>query len=98
MPLVPPALLALLVDAVGAGFPAAIPVAAGRLQPLCGAFAPSALAGLAAAAPDAPLTRTLQGLGAVEVGAGEHEARLINVNTPADLARAESALAGDGGG
>jgi molybdopterin-guanine dinucleotide biosynthesis protein A len=53
MPLVPAALLARLVDAVGAGFPAAIPHAGGRLQPLCGAFTPEAFAPLAAA-PDAP--------------------------------------------
>ena len=99
MPLVPAALLARLVDAVGAGFPAAIPHADGRLQPLCGAFTPEAFAPLAAAPGDAPLTRTLEALGAVVVGAAEGEqALLVNVNTPADLARAESLLAPEGCG
>ncbi len=99
MPLVPPALLARLLDAVGAGFPAAIPHAGGRLQPLCGAFTPEAFAPLAAAAEDAPLTRTLEGLGAVVVGAGEGEdALLVNVNTPADLVHAETLLTAGGGG
>ncbi len=99
MPLVPPALLARLLDAVGAGFPAAIPHAQGRLQPLCGAFTPAAFAPLAAAPADAPLTRTLEALGAVVVGAGEQEdALLVNVNTPADLARAETLLTADPGG
>jgi len=99
MPLVPAALLARLVDAVGAGFPAAIPHAGGRLQPLCGAFTPAAFAPLAAAGDDAPLTRTLEQLGAVVVGAGEGEdALLVNVNTPADLERAETLLTGRAGG
>ena len=92
MPLVPPGLLAQLLDAVGTGFPAAIAHAGGRLHPLCGAYTPAAFAGLAAAAPDAPLIRTLQALGAVEVGTDDEEGLLVNVNTPADLARAESAL------
>ena len=94
MPLVPPALLALLLDAVSAGVPAAIPRAGGRLHPLCGAFTPGALAGLAAADPDEPLTRTLEALGSVVVGAGEHAASMVNVNTPSDLARAEVLLGG----
>ena len=94
MPLVPPLLLAQLLDAVGAGFPAAIPRADGRLHPLCGAFGADAFAGLAAAGPDAPLTRTLEELGAVVVGAGDDEQLLVNVNTPDDLARAEQLLAG----
>lgn len=99
MPLVPAALLARLVDAVGAGFPAAIPHAEGRLQPLCGAFTPAAFAPLAAAPEDAPLTRTLEALGAVVVGAAEaEEPLLVNVNTPTDLARAESLLAARRGG
>jgi CTP:molybdopterin cytidylyltransferase MocA len=47
----------------------------------------------------APLTRTLEALGAVVVGAGEGEdALLVNVNTPADLARAETLLSAGGGG
>jgi molybdopterin-guanine dinucleotide biosynthesis protein A len=63
------------------------------------AFTPEAFAPLAAAADDAPLTRTLEALGAVVVGRGEGEdALLVNVNTPADLARAETLLSAGGGG
>ena len=95
MPLVPPELLELLLDAVSAGFPVAIPHTEGRMHPLCGAFAPEAFAPMAAAPADEPLTRTLDALGAVVVGAAEHAARLVNVNTPDDLARAERLVAGE---
>jgi molybdopterin-guanine dinucleotide biosynthesis protein A len=93
MPLVPPALLAQLLEAVADGSPAAIPRAGGRLHPLCGAFTPEAIAGLAAAGADEPLVRTLESLGAAIVGACDHESLLVNVNTPGDLRRAAALLA-----
>jgi molybdopterin-guanine dinucleotide biosynthesis protein A len=92
MPLVPAALLEVLLDVVEDGAPAAIPRAEGRVHPLCGAYAAEALAHLEAADRDEPLTRTLDDLGAVVLHADAAADRMLNVNTRADLAIAEVLL------
>jgi molybdopterin-guanine dinucleotide biosynthesis protein A len=93
MPLVPPALLEVLLDVVEDGAPAAMPRTEGRVHPLCAAYAPEALRGLEAADPDEPLTLTLERLGAVVLDADAAADRMLNVNTRADLAVAEILLA-----
>ena len=92
MPLVPPGLLAVLLDVVAEGAAGAVPRTEGRLHPLCAAYAPSALAVLEAAPADEPLTRTLDRLGVVVLGADAAVDRMLNVNTRADLAVAELLL------
>jgi molybdopterin-guanine dinucleotide biosynthesis protein A len=92
MPLVPPALLEVLLDVVEDGAPAAIPRTEGRIHPLCAAYAPSALRELEAAEHDEPLTRTLESLGAAILDADAAADRMLNVNTRADLAVAEALL------
>ncbi len=89
MPLVPPALLEVLLDVVQDGAPAAIPRTEGRVHPLCAAYAPSTLRDLEAAEHDEPLTVTLDRLGAVILAADAAADRMLNVNTRADLAVAE---------
>ena len=91
MPLVPSALLEVLIELI-AGAPAAVPRAYGRLHPLCAAFAPAALGDFEAAPEDEPLTRTLERMAAHVLDADAVGERLLNVNTPADLARAEALL------
>ena len=69
---------------------AAVAVAGGVLQPVLAAYAPAALEGLRAAAPDASLTRTVRALEPVLV---EVEPRVAtSVDTEEDLARAELEL------
>ncbi len=92
MPLVPPALLEVLLDVVEDGAPAAMPRTEGRVHPLCAAYAAEALGALEAADPDEPLTLTLDRLGAVVLGADAAADRMLNVNTRADLAVAEVLL------
>ncbi|HEX2084827.1 MAG TPA: molybdenum cofactor guanylyltransferase [Solirubrobacteraceae bacterium] len=92
MPLVPPALLEVLLDVVEDGAPAAIPRTEGRLHPLCAAYAPGVLRDLEAAGPDEPLTLTLDRLGATVLDADAAADRMLNVNTRADLAVAELLL------
>ena len=89
MPLVPPALLEVLLDVVEDGAPAAMPRSEGRVHPLCAAYAPEALSDLEAADRDEPLTLTLDRLGAVVLEADAAADRMLNVNTRADLAIAE---------
>jgi molybdopterin-guanine dinucleotide biosynthesis protein A len=96
MPLVPPALLEVLLEVVDDGAPAAMPRSEGRVHPLCAAYAPSALADLEAAEHDEPLTLTLERLGAVVLNADAAADRMLNVNTPTDLVIAELLL-GRGG-
>jgi molybdopterin-guanine dinucleotide biosynthesis protein A len=69
---------------------AAVASAAGVLQPTFGVYAPAALPVLRAAAPDAPLTRTVEALGPVRVALPA--ALVRSVNTPEDLAEAELLL------
>ena len=92
MPLVPPALLEVLLDVVEDGAPAAMPRSEGRVHPLCAAYAAEALRDLEAAEHDEPLTLTLDRLGAVVLEAGAAAGRMLNVNTRADLAVAEVLL------
>ncbi|HEX8120778.1 MAG TPA: molybdenum cofactor guanylyltransferase [Solirubrobacteraceae bacterium] len=92
MPLVPPALLDVLLDVVADGAAAAIPRTEGRVHPLCAAYAPSVLHDLESAAPDEALTVTLDRLGAVVLDADAAADRMLNVNTRADLAVAEILL------
>jgi molybdopterin-guanine dinucleotide biosynthesis protein A len=80
-----------LVAAAGAGMAtAAVASAAGVLQPTFGVYAPAALPVLRAAAPDAPLTRTVEALDPVRVALPA--ALVRSVNTPEDLAEAELLL------
>ena len=71
--------------------PATVADAGGRLQPLLAVYWPEALPHLRAAATDAPLTRTVEGLdpGIVELPAGVAR----SVDTPEALAAAEDVLA-----
>ena len=92
MPLVPPALLEVLLDVVEDGAPAAMPRSEGRVHPLCAAYAPAALAVLEAADAGEPLTLTLDRLGAAVLAADAAADRMLNVNTRSDLAVAEILL------
>ena len=92
MPLVPPALLEVLLDVVADGAPAAMPRTEGRVHPLCAAYAAEALPELEAADHDEPLTLTLDRLGAVVLAADAAADRMLNVNTRADLGVAEILL------
>lgn len=70
--------------------PVVVAMADGVLQPTFGLYAPAALEQLRAAAPDAPLTRTVEALGPVHVALPA--ALVRSVNTPDDLAEAEELL------
>lgn len=96
-PFVPPPLIAAL--ALGDG-PATVVATAARLHPLIGAYGPAALPELERAlADEAPLTKAVERLGpelltGAELAAfGDPEVIGFNVNSPADLARAEEILA-----
>jgi hypothetical protein len=67
-----------------------VAVADGVLQPTFGLYAPAALDVLRAAPADAPLTRTVEGLGPAHVALPP--ALVRSVNTPDDLAEAERLL------
>ena len=79
-----------LLQAAGSA-PAVVATAGGILQPTFGLYAPAALAWFAEAAPDAPLTRTVEGLDPARVALPP--ALVRSVNTPEDLAEAEELLA-----
>ena len=64
--------------------PTSVTRADGRLQPLCALYDPTALRALAAAAPDEPLTRTIERLQPTVLDVPA--AWLRNVNRPEDLA------------
>jgi molybdenum cofactor guanylyltransferase len=82
----------LLAAAAGsAGAPAAVAVAGGRLEPILGVYAPSALGDLRDAPRDSPLTETVEALDPVRVALPP--ALVRSVNTPEELAAAEAALA-----
>lgn len=82
----------LLTAAGSGGSPAAVAVAGGVLQPVFGVYAPAALEALRAAGSDASLTATVEGLGPARVALPP--ALVRSVNTPDELAQAESELAG----
>jgi molybdopterin-guanine dinucleotide biosynthesis protein A len=65
-----------------------IAVADGVLQPVLGLYAPDVLAALTAAEPNAPLTRTVEGLGPELVPLPSQQVR--SIDTPEDLASAEA--------
>jgi molybdenum cofactor guanylyltransferase len=79
-----------LLGAAGAS-PVVAATAAGVLQPTFALYAPAALEALRAAAPDAPLTRTVEALDPIRVALPP--ALVRSVNTPGDLAEAEAQLA-----
>jgi molybdopterin-guanine dinucleotide biosynthesis protein A len=72
------------VCAAGEG-PLIVPRAAGRLQPLCALYDPVLLPELVNAPPDAPLTRTVEGLSPHVLERPSEP--YANVNTPEDLSR-----------
>jgi molybdopterin-guanine dinucleotide biosynthesis protein A len=80
-----------LLGAAGAS-PAVVATAAGVLQPTLGLYAPAALPALLEAPADAPLTRAVEALHPVRVALPP--ALVRSVNTPADLAEADTLLAG----
>jgi molybdopterin-guanine dinucleotide biosynthesis protein A len=90
MPFVSAEVLTRIAAQLRPGVKAAVAVCEGRLEPLLGAYAPEALDGLRAAAPAAPLRRTVESLAPalVEVAAEV----VVNVNTPEDLHEAERRL------
>ncbi len=93
MPFLTPEALNTLV-AAGGSAAAAVAVAGGVLQPVLGLYAPQALDTLRRAEPDAPLSRTVEGLDPVRVALPPPLVR--SVNTPEELASAEEELrAGD---
>lgn len=99
-PFVPPPLLATLARG---GAPATVLATAGRLHPLIGAYEQSVLAELEPAiAAEAPLTETVEKLGpqlltGAELSSfGDPDVISFNVNSPADLERAEEILIGSG--
>jgi molybdopterin-guanine dinucleotide biosynthesis protein A len=90
MPFVTSELCTRLAGELRPGVRAAVARAGGRLQPLVAAYAPDAAGLMRAAAPDDPLTRTVESLAPVVV---DTDADLVfNVNTPEDLAEAERRL------
>ena len=74
----------------GDGAPAAVAVAGGVVQPVLGLYAPAALEPLREAADGAPLTETVEALDPVHVALPP--ALVRSVNTPEDLAEAETQL------
>lgn len=98
LPLMTPAVVARLVETAAAT--RSVTVVArepgGRVQPLCGAYAPSALDALRAASGDGRgrLTSIIDEIGAVAVEVPSEV--LSNVNTPADARLAEALLRGRG--
>jgi molybdopterin-guanine dinucleotide biosynthesis protein A len=89
MPFVTPEALRTLL-AAGGTEPAAVAVAAGVLQPVLALYSPAALPALRAAAPDAPLTRTVEALDPARVALPPPLVR--SVDTPEELAAAEAEL------
>jgi molybdenum cofactor guanylyltransferase len=90
MPFVSQAVLGLIAAELRPGVNAAVASCAGRLEPLLGAYAPTALELLTAAPADEPLRRTVDSLTPVLVEVTPET--VFNVNTPEDLAGAERRL------
>jgi len=98
MPLVGAALVRELAEVDAAGAPAVVPRAGGRLQPLLARYEPAALAPLRAALEadggPGPLTAAVAAL-APRIVECDDERAFLNVNVPADLARAAARLGGE---
>jgi molybdopterin-guanine dinucleotide biosynthesis protein A len=90
MPFVTAAECGALTAAMKRGASAVVAVARGRLQPVFGVYLPAALPLLTSAEPDEPLTRIVERLEPVLVELPEAAVR--SVNTPQQLAEAESSL------
>jgi molybdopterin-guanine dinucleotide biosynthesis protein A len=71
----------------------AVAVSEGRLQPVLAHYTPAALPVLTAAAPDEPLTRTVERLEPIRVAVPPRRAR--GIDTPEQLAAAEVELTGE---
>jgi molybdopterin-guanine dinucleotide biosynthesis protein A len=89
MPFVTPEALNSLMAAAGSA-QAAVAVSGGVLQPVLGVYAPAALTTLTKAEPDAPLTRTVEGLDPARVALPPPLTR--SVDTPEELEAAEAEL------
>jgi molybdopterin-guanine dinucleotide biosynthesis protein A len=96
MPFVTPDACRTLMSAAGTAgdSPAVVAAAAGVLQPVFGLYGPAALGPFKEAPEDAPLTRTVEALDPVRVALPP--ALVKSVNTPEDLAEAESLMGGTG--
>ena len=92
MPLVDAALVRTLAGADAAGRLAVVPLAGGRLQPLCARYEPGALAALENFDPSAPVTDIVGTLGPAEVPFAD-ETPFFNVNAPEDLLQVSAILA-----
>jgi molybdopterin-guanine dinucleotide biosynthesis protein A len=90
MPFVTPEELRELARAGRDDVAAAVAVSAGRVQPLLALYTPAALPVLTAAAPNEPLTRTVERLEPIRVPVPPERAR--SIDTPVDLAAAEAEL------
>jgi molybdopterin-guanine dinucleotide biosynthesis protein A len=89
MPFVTPDACLTLLQAAGSTA-AVVATSEGRLQPVFGLYAPAALGALRDAAPDAPLTETVEALDPVRVALPPTLVR--SVNTAAELEEAEALL------
>lgn len=90
MPFVTPGVLRLIEAELRPGLKAAAAFCEGRLEPLLAAYAPEALEVLSGAPADEPLRRAVESLMPVLIDVTPEVA--FNVNTPEDLAEAESRL------
>jgi molybdopterin-guanine dinucleotide biosynthesis protein A len=93
LPLVTAALLRDLAARDAGGAAAVVAAAGGEPQPLCARYEPAALGPLRAALPGGRVRDAVAALDPVLVEVADPLA-LTNVNTPADLARAEALLGG----
>ncbi|MBI5104156.1 MAG: molybdenum cofactor guanylyltransferase [Solirubrobacterales bacterium] len=91
LPLVDAATLGELLAVDLEGAPGVVPVAHGRLQPLCARYAPSALRGLETFDHAARTTDVVRGLGVKLLEASDPDA-FLNVNRPEDLLQAGALL------
>lgn len=93
MPLLDAASLEEIMAAANPGAAAVVPVAHGRLQPLCALYEARALAGLANFDPGVRTTDAVRALGIVELAATNPDA-FFNVNGPEDVVLASALRAG----
>jgi molybdopterin-guanine dinucleotide biosynthesis protein A len=91
MPLVTPAVFARLLAAEPGDARAVVPLAGGRLQPVCALYLPQALDALDSFPPDARTTDVVEAMGIVVVKFDDGDT-FFSANTPGDLARAAELL------